>query len=389
MKYKIYIIAGESSGDYIGARLIQALKNIGDYDFKAIGGKKMEKAGAPSLFLYDSLGIIGFVEIIPKIFTIIPLIYRTIRDIKKFNPHMIITIDSPGFNLRIVRIIRKIYKNNPPIIVHYVAPTVWVYKPERAKTFAALYDALFTLFPFEPQYFTPLKLPTICVGHPIIEENHFTDEEIILFQQKYDLDPEKKIFLLLPGSRIQEIKKFIPLCLDVLESVEDLNLNIVIMVNDSLMAQVKSMITLHGVYLKNKIYIIDSDYKKIIFHQTYFALSKAGTISLELGIYQIPHVIFYKINFISAWILKNMMKIKHISLVNILSKQEIIPEFLQNNCTKDNLSKGVLRGIDGQNYDNVKQKLVDFSKNFYDQNPSYPSIKAASYIQKLFEKYYG
>jgi len=167
---KVYIIAGETSGDFIGGVLIEALKHrVPGIDIKGIGGRYMEERDVPSLFPIKKISLMGFLEIIPHIFTLKTLIAIAVRDIIKEQPDLVITIDSPGFNFRVVEQLKNTGFQGK--YVHIVAPTVWAYKPDRAEIMAKLYDHLLTLLPFEPPFFTKYGLATDFIGHPIFEQN--------------------------------------------------------------------------------------------------------------------------------------------------------------------------------------------------------------------------
>src|SRR5579884_2215300 len=205
----VYIIAGEHSGDLIGAHLMQSLReqSTRHIQFYGVGGDRMAAEGIESLFPYYELSMMGFVEILPYVFNMAVRISQTVDDILAKKPNMIITIDSPGFCFRVVERLRK--ENLAAHYIHYVAPTVWAYKPERAAKCAKLYDHMLVLLPFEPPYFEKVKLPCTWVGHPVIAETMAGNAQA--FRKKYEIADSTTVFTLLPGSRKGEVERHMPI----------------------------------------------------------------------------------------------------------------------------------------------------------------------------------
>ena len=212
-KLKIYLIAGEPSGDLLGSRFMRAMRRkLGDkVEFYGVGGDTMEKEGLTPLFDISDLAVMGLVEIIPSIPKILGLINQTINNIKTVKPDVVITIDSWSFSERIHKKLRKLKLGIPQ--VHYVAPQVWAWKKKRAQTMYKYIDLLLTLFPYEPKYFTPYRLPATFVGHPVIE-SRVTSGDASAFRQKYKIAPEKRIIAVLPGSRHNEVSRLLPVFLE-------------------------------------------------------------------------------------------------------------------------------------------------------------------------------
>ncbi len=212
---KLYFIAGEHSGDFIGAKIIKSLKELknkkDDVSFWGVGGPQIEAQGIKSLFDFNRINLMGFVEVIPHILEIRKLINLTVQDIISKDVDVLVTIDSPGFTLRVAKKIRRLA---PKIkLVHVVAPSVWAYKENRAKKYAKIYDKLLTLFPFEVQYFTKYGLDTECIGHPILEQ-HFEPK---LLKSFYITDT--KTICVTPGSRKNEIARHMPTIVNSLKQI--------------------------------------------------------------------------------------------------------------------------------------------------------------------------
>lgn len=329
----IYIIAGEPSGDFIGSKLIQQIKLLTpDAKIVGIGGELMKKEGINTLFDIKHISIMGLFEILPKIFKILKLINKTTKNILETNPDILVTIDSPGFNLKVAKNIKK-KCNNKIKLVHYVAPTVWAYKPKRAKKFAKIFNYLFCLLPFEPQYFTKEKLPSFFVGHPIVESNI---ANIINHKTNQDIKNNNKI-LLLPGSREKEIKALLPLFLRVANNIQKHYVDLQIVI--------ATIPTLYNLVLDiskkyNNIVVAKTEQEKYkSFLETKIALAASGTVTLELALARIKTVVAYKMNFLTTFILSLILKIKFVSLINIMANKEIFPEVLGYKCTEKRLSE--------------------------------------------------
>ena len=208
----IYLIAGEPSGDMLGGRLMHALKEMApDARFAGIGGENMEREGLKSLFDISDLAVMGLAEVIPSIPKILRHIKETIMDIAAQKPDIVITIDSWSFSARVHKALRK--KGIKVLQMHYVAPQVWAWKKGRAKTMYKYIDRLLTLFPNEPAYFTPYRLPADCVGHPVVENQMLTADPKAFFAGR-NVAAGKRVVLILPGSRHNEVSRLLPVFLE-------------------------------------------------------------------------------------------------------------------------------------------------------------------------------
>ena len=326
----IYLIAGEPSGDFLGASLMRSLRAQSDRHirFYGIGGERMEAEGLESLFPYHELSMMGFVEIIPHIFRTLIHIATTIHDIVTKQPDMLITIDSPGFCFRVVEKLRAVsFKTK---FIHYVAPTVWAYKPQRAEKCAKLFDHLLVLLPFEPPYFEKVGLPCSFVGHPVICESATGNGAE--FRAKYEISADTKLFCLLAGSRKGEVKRHLPVFAKTIAMLSSVYPNLAIMV-----AAPAHVMPLFAPFLNTcpftAIIAQDEADKKNGIAASNFALVKSGTVAFEVAMAGVPMLITYRINAISAWFLRKIIKTKFANLINILTGKEVIPELLQERCS--------------------------------------------------------
>jgi lipid-A-disaccharide synthase len=333
---KVYIIAGESSGDVLGAALMKSLKkkNI-QLVFKGIGGPLMKDEGLISFFPMKDLAIMGVFEIIPHIFKLLKRIKDTVSHIIAEQPDVVITIDSPGFCKRVMERVQKKLKNDllygkKPLFFHYVAPSVWAWRPGRAKKIAKIADHLFCLLPFEPAYFTPHGLDATFVGHQLASN----------FVERLPAKANDGVnILLLPGSRKGEIERLLPIFLQVVKRIEndhffDKPIHFILPTLSHVIDLVKSILIKYE--MVESVHLVESvDKKNQVFEQAHFAIAASGTVSLELAKYAIPHVIAYKINRLTGYLIKFLLKTEYVALPNILSQREIVPECLQTNCNEE------------------------------------------------------
>lgn len=331
---KIYFIAGEQSGDYIGSRIISALKDLSSskdipIEFTGIGGDLMQNQGINSLFPISEINLMGFAEVIPHIRKISKLIDSTIEDIAYHNPDIVITIDSPGFTKRVASQVRN---HLPKIkLIHVVAPSVWAYKPGRAKKYAAIYDYLFTLFPFEPPYFQEVGLPASCMGHPIFEQEFSLDNKDL--RKKMNFAKEDKIIAVTPGSRKSEIKRHMPIIAGALSRIaETRNIHAIFVQNNEENVNLISKF-LEGAGFR---YSFSTD-RLGSFAVADVALAKSGTNNLEIAASGSAQIIGYKMNFLTYALIKSMIKIRFACIINILADKEIIPEYIQADFNQDNI----------------------------------------------------
>jgi lipid-A-disaccharide synthase len=382
----IYLIAGEASGDLLGARLMQSLRTKFAEQFPdkkilfyGIGGERMEAEGITSLFPYYELSMMGFVEIIPYIFRTIAHINLTVADITLKEPDMVITIDSPGFCFRVVEKLRKSYIETK--FVHYVAPTVWAYKPQRAKKCAKLFDHMLVLLPFEPQYFTKVGLDCTFVGHPVVYEGKKGDGAA--FRSKYDIPDNAMLFCLLPGSREGEVKHHMPIFTRALSMLAISYTNIAIAI-----AVPEHALQFLGPYLNNspfRVIIAENDQdKKNAMAASHFAFVKSGTVAFEVASAGTPMLITYKINKFSALWLKMIITTKYVNLINILSRKEVIPELLQEHATPLMLASCANTILLTSSLQNAQKTAIDNAlKRLLPENGDDPSMLAATKILSL------
>ena len=341
---KIFIIATEPSGDLIGHKILKVFKDkYPNIVFKGLGGEKMESESFKSDFPIKELSVNGIYEVLIRIFKLRKMFFSTLLSIRKFNPDLIITIDSPSFNYRIVNKLQKF--RNQYKFVHFVAPTVWAWKKYRAKQFAEKYDLLLTLFDFEPKYFQQYNKNVFCIGHPIF------------FKKKKKIRKKKEVISFFPGSRTNEIEFMLPKMIQIIKKLEKnyKKFEFIIITLPFLEKKIKK-------FIENKsIKIISTKKQKDHFiKNSKLAIASSGTVILELVNNMIPSIVVYDSNYLTSLIVKKMVNVKWANLVNIIQDKEIIPEFLFSRYTVSNVVNCVEEMLN--NEEKICRQLSEFSK---------------------------
>ena len=330
----VFIIAGEKSGDKLGAELISSLKEKNSkLKFVGVGRSLMQACGVESLFDMEELSVMGLVEILPKLRRLLQLKNMLVNEILSCQPISLITIDSPDFCFRVAK---KVKKYNPNIkTIHYVAPSLWAWRANRGFKIAKYIDCILTLFPFEPKVLKKYGISSKFVGHPISSIRPHSDDRVKAFRKKIGVGGSELLLVLLPGSRVTEVKRLLPVFLKSIEllNIDSSCLRIILPVPKAVVKSVKVLVEISN--LDITLYLEDDDnesnfelIKSDIFSSADFAVAASGTVTLELAAYNTPMVVGYDVNWISRLMIKRLLKIDHISLVNIISGKKIIPEFV-------------------------------------------------------------
>lgn len=336
----IYIIAGEASGDVLGARLIAALRKARpDLVFAGIGGERMAEQGMPSLFDYRELALMGLLEVLPRIRQLKRRLQETEADIITRQPALLVTIDSPGFTLRIAEAV----KPRGIRVMHYVAPQVWAWRPGRVKKLKQKIDHLLCLLPFEPAFFEAAGIPVSFVGHPVLESG-VDQGNAARFRARHGLAATDRPLIIMPGSRRIEATRLLPIFGATLQEalVRNPALRPVIPVSSVVAPLVR---TAAEKWPASPILIEDLVDKHDAFAaaaENGAGLIKSGTSSLEMAVAGVPHIVAYRVNPITAAIARRLVKVPHASLVNLLCAREVVPECIQENCTPERLTGALL-----------------------------------------------
>lgn len=383
---KIFIIAGEDSGDKLGSAIIDSLREAfdGSINFVGIGGNGMMNRGLDSIFPMSDLSVMGLVEIALQYPSLKNRLNQTIQSILDEKPDILLTIDAPEFCFRVAKKIKLLNKNIP--IVHYVAPSVWAWRPNRAKKISEFVDYILALFPFEPRYFRDVGIKCDFVGHPIVTESLADEESIAEFKNEYSLADEP-IILCLPGSRKSEIDRLMPVFGETLEKFSNIlpSARFVLPSTPNIYEYSKKYL---GSMPKDIIFLspekigIDKylKFKKASFKISSLALAASGTVSLELAANNTPMVIGYDMGFLSRQIIGLMLKTETVNLVNLITGNRNIPECLGANFKSENLFLEMVRV-----YSNNQNQIKDFrtTMDLLGQNNEPPNDRAANSLLKF------
>lgn len=326
---KVFVIAGEQSGDKLGAAAMAGLKQLTDVEFRGVGGPLMADEGLDSLFAMDELSLMGILEILPKYFHLKRRIRETAEAALAWQPDVILTIDSPDFCLRVADIVKS---QSDLRVCHYVAPTVWAWRPERAAKMAMRVDQVLALFPFEPPYFDGVGLRCDFVGHPVATEVVASDAEVAAFRSAQGID-DAPLVLVLPGSRKGEVARLsddFGAALGLFAKTHP-NARFVLPMAGPVETLVREK-TAQWPVQPILIQATDKAAKCAAFKAADIALAASGTVSLELAANQTPMVIAYKMQWLTQKIVERKLLIDTVTLVNLVSETRVVPEFLAKDC---------------------------------------------------------
>ena len=347
----LFIIAGESSGDRLGAALMQSLseEHDGEIRFAGIGGPLMIDQGLESLFPMDELSVMGIAEVLPKIRKLLVRIKETVSEIESANPAALITIDSPDFCFRVTK---RVKARVPALrVIHYVAPSVWAWRPKRAAKMAQFVNHVLALLPFEPPYMEAEGMSCDFVGHPITTEPQATIAQATDFRKEIGMGNEAQLLTLLPGSRTSEVTRLGPVFREVAERLRGdyPNLKIAIPSVGARVELIKQIFSGMDVTILDPRELTSKDAeerKRICYKATDVALAASGTVSLELAAAETSMVIAYNMHWFTAFIKRRMVRVSTATLVNLLTDTKAVPEFLLEECTADNIYQSVKNLLD-------------------------------------------
>lgn len=352
-KIKVFIIAGEVSGDVLGARI---MREMPDAEFVGIGGENMIAAGLQSLFPMSDLSVMGVIEVVAHAKTLTRRIRQTVDAIISTRPDIVLTIDSPGFAKSVIKQIKKNPAGRALVagglkFHHVVAPQVWAWRAGRAKKYARTFDKLYAFFDFEIPYFTKYGLDTVAVGHPIADG-------LVGRRTPRRSSTDEKIITLVPGSRMSEVKRLMPIFRDVAHQLVANGYSgykFVIPTVETTAGYVRDQVAHWDV----KPELVPSSKRYDIYSKTYIAIVASGTVSAELAMLHIPAIVMYKMNPITTWLVRQVIRVNWVSLVNILLKRGIYPEYLGTDATSEN----ILDAVQQLTIPSVREKMISALKS--------------------------
>ena len=362
---KIFILTGEPSGDKLASKVISHLKNSrSDIEYLSVGGENLKALGIKSLYDLKEVTYLGFTMVLINIFKIKSKINETVKEILKFKPDILFSVDSPDFTLRVAK---KVKKEDPNIkTIHFVAPQVWVWREHRVKQLKSFIDHILLLFPFEKRYFDIEDMQSTFTGHPLLEDQDKSKVDISQI-----IKDNKKFFSIYPGSRLSEINLLTPILFKFVKKMNEKykDLFFVFHSTSEHVQLIQNLLLKEG--LKNCGAISDEKIKDHILRSSIFALAKSGTISLEICNAKIPSIIIYKMGMINYFIVKMLVKVKFANIINIAAKEEVIPELLQSKCNPIDIYDKVDKLLTNKSALNKQiSKTQEIIKNFKTENSS-------------------
>jgi lipid-A-disaccharide synthase len=377
----IFVVSGEASGDNLAGALMRALKaqTGGRVRFSGVGGPQSEGQGLESLFPMRELSVMGLAEVLPHLPRLIRRLNETVDAVRRLKPDAIVTVDSPGFCLRLAHHLRG---SGIPII-HYVAPQLWAWRPGRARKLSKRIDHIMALLPFEVPFFAKYGIPCTYVGHPAIDSGVERGDGPA-FRARHGLPQDAPVLCIVPGSRAGEVRRMLPVFAEALvllkESYPDLHIVIPVVPT--------TVETVSGLTRDWPLPVVFADIaeRHDAFAASNAAMAKSGTVTLELALANVPMVVAYRVSAATAFLVRRMgVSVQHASLVNLLAGREVVPELLQEDCTVARLAAAVdelLRSKEAR--DAQLQGFREIVKVLGDRSPS-PSERAAKVVLDIVE----
>lgn len=378
MMNSILIIAGEKSGENYGAGLVRQFKKLQPpFSFFGIGGKTMEAAGIEILFPIEDLAVVGIFEILSQLPRIRQIFRRILDEVKARKPVAAVLIDSPDFNLRLAKRLKRL---SIPIL-YYISPTVWAWRRQRLNVIKKCVDRMLLIFPFEEKIYKEKEIPARYIGHPLLERIKISSGKQEFFQ-KYSLDPQKKLVILLPGSRKSEIRYHMPVLMQAMEKLKQAwPVQFILVLAESLQRPfLEKFLPRHRPDMK----ILTENYYEAIASSD-LVLSACGTATLEAALLETPLIAFYRLSPLTYFAGIKLIKIKDYCIVNILAGRKIVPELIQRGFTSENIFKEAKRILSAERIQS--EMRVNFNKIKSLLGEERASENAARELEKLIQNH--
>jgi lipid-A-disaccharide synthase len=372
---KFFVIAGEASGDALGAALMAGLKALAPgVQFEGVGGPLMEAEGLVSRFPMEELSVMGLWEVLPKYRALKRRIAETAAATAAARPDALITIDSPDFCLRVARAARDALPDLRTI--HYVAPSVWAWRPGRAAKMAPFIDHVLALLPFEPPYMTAAGMSCDFVGHPVVTEPRATPAEAAAFRETQMIGPEQPLVLCLPGSRRGEVARLGPRFDEALMRLRDREpgLRVVLPTVRGVAGMVREMTARWPVA---PIVVETAADKRAAFAAADLALAASGTVSLELAAARVPMVIGYDMAPLSRIVISRLLRTDTVTLVNLVSETRTIPEFVGSHCRPGPMAAALLHLLEDDGARAAQLAAMELTMQRLGEGGEAPGLRAA------------
>lgn len=381
---KIFILAGEASGDQLGASLIRSLKALDSkIEFRGVAGPAMVEAGQfESLFPITDLAVMGIAEVLPRIPKLFKRMDQVVDAIKGYNPDVVITIDAPDFSFRIQKRIAKLGLQARRI--HYVAPSVWAWRPKRAKKVAQFLHGLICLLPFEPPYFEREGLRAVAVGHPVLH-SPLRNADGAKYRKDHNIDPNIPVLGLLFGSRGGEIIRHADIMIESARQLVERHGGKMHIVAPTLPIWEHSIRHMLETMPCGVTVTSDHRQKYDAFKACNAALAVSGTVGLELAVGNIPHAILYRMNNATHFMIRRFIKTPYAHLANIMLQQGVVPEFIQDAATPEKIVPALEKLLSDPFEQSVQKLAFQMAANKMQLDPNTNAAdKAAAFVKSYF-----
>ena len=375
----VYLIAGEPSGDILGMRLMTAIRASStseNISFSGVGGPLMEGEGLTSLFPMNDLTVMGLTEVLPRIPKIFGRIRQTAADIRAKKPDVIVTIDAPDFCFRVAKRLSGMNTAH----IHYVAPSVWAWRPGRANKVAKLVDHVMCLLPFEPPYFERAGVDATFVGHSILESGAGAGDGDA-FRRTHGIPETTPVLVVLPGSRKGEVSRLLSIFGETVKQAQATieGLQVVIPTVGNVVDAVRT-----GTQEWSNTLIVEGEAEKYdAFAAANAALAASGTVSLELAMARVPSIIGYRLSPLTAMVARRLIRVKYASIVNIILDREAMPEFIQEKCTADQMAPALINLLKPGQHRNQQSGDIAQALKALQSGDALPSTAAAKVVIKV------
>jgi len=384
---RFFLVAGEPSGDRLGAALIKGLRRLyPQVEFSGVGGPLMQAEGLESLFAMEELSIMGLAEVLPKLPALLQRVRQTAAAARSSGAEALITIDSPDFCLRVAKQVKATDPDFP--VVHYVAPSVWAWRPKRAVTMARVVDHVLTLLPFEPPLMEAAGMTAEFVGHPVVAMEPPSAASLDTLRRDLGIAPEIPVLTLLPGSRSGEVTRIAPVFRDVVIGLrrQRPDLRVILPSVGARVGQITEIFRGLEVDILDPRGQRDAEQRKLAaFRISDAALAASGTVSLELARTDTPMVIAYRQNPLTAFVMKRIALIDTVTLVNIVSETRSVPEFLLRDCKPEKIQPVISAMLEGGASAVAQRQAMATTMRRLGEGGEDPGLRAARSVQRFLE----
>lgn len=390
----VFLIAGEASGDRLGAALMRGLRAEAGADvvFSGVGGAAMAAEGLESLFPVTDIAVMGLAEVLPKLRTILARIRETAAAVVAERPDILVTIDAPDFGLRVAERARR--AGASAFLAHYVAPSVWAWRPKRAEKMAKRTQHLLALLPFEPPYFDLVGLPCDFVGHSVVEATAAIDRADPSFRAAHGLSPETPLLAALPGSRRGEVERLSPVFAEAIAALAEKRPGLRVVIPAA--EQIVDLVAEKTKGWPGDPILLDprglpfaaAERRKLqAMAAANAALAASGTVSLELAAMRTPMAIAYRTSWLTAAIAKRLLLVDTATLVNLVSETRAVPEFIQDRCQPIPIADA-LDALFDETSDGARAQAAaaEITMTRLGEGDAPPSVRAARSVLRAYER---